>query len=54
MPTQKRYVCLRCQRKFELTVWDREEAQQEEINLEPIKCPSCQTTDIMDEDKIAG
>jgi len=55
MPRKKYYVCLRCEKKFDVDIWDTEEARKENINLVHVKCPNpnCKSTDVIDSEEIS-
>lgn len=43
---KKKYICRKCEHKFEKEVISREEALERKINLTPVRCPNCGATDV--------
>ncbi len=43
---EKKYVCLRCAKDFNVKVMDQNEAQTLNVRLVAVTCPICHTEDI--------
>ena len=46
MPQKVKYVCRKCGYKFELEIYDEEEATECNLRLIPPECPRCHSIDL--------
>lgn len=49
---KKKYVCMRCEAKFELEIFEPGEAQKKNTPAYRVGCPNCRSAEVIEADKL--
>jgi hypothetical protein len=48
---KKFFVCVPCDKSFEIEIFEPGEAQEKRVNVAPVTCPICSSSNIFDPKK---